>query len=1217
MMNIHQAAFAGRNERITQILADDPAQVNQLLELKEGHTVRKVTPIFLAVIAGQLETVKFLLNNKAVTECPEGEESLYDWVMLTCLTYDFCKFVFKINRPQNYFERITLNQFKVNRIGFESLLKNSGFERKLDAYCHNYYLWSGEMATVDQVQALLKDNPHEHACLAIALGALGSGNQPVLDYLKSAYGFNFLTRIQGGPCDGYSADMLAAHYGYAKVFPKLVEIGCQLNIPIPFGKNQGLTSLYLAGGTSKTILEFFKDCGFDLNATPQTGAFEGFSLSFVASGLNNLEVLEFLKENGCDLNNPVQSGPHEGMTPASIAANRGQVEALKYLKENGCDLNAPLLSGIHKGMTLAYVAAGAGQVEVLKFLKENGCDLNAAMLSHVCEGCTPAYFAAGTDQVEVLKYLEKEGCDLNAPLLSGANTGCTLAYTAAYHGQVNVLKYLKKKGCDFKVPMLLGNAAGQTLAYVAADQGQVDVLKYLKKKGCDLNTPILSGECAGKTLAYAAVNNDQLKVLQYLKSIGCKLNEPLSEGMLKGITPFKTAIIKACLPVMRFFYENGYEMSVLSQMPNGESLIFVLLKNNRIDVLNALQELGLDLDIPVGGEMPVNGKIAPGAVIPSKLPGVKKLTPKDRVALTYYQLQVHKSWFSTNKYRFFADMERISTEEWVQGKSWNEIHHLYEKYLELGGQYHQWLMNALVTLINDSTRLSKEEMDELFKNVDLKNVTIEQLNDAVKPGSLLLGLLERLSKEQVTYANDQLMHLEQWVSLLLQQKGGNEDFWKNSKEYFKEIRLKFKAKPTKAPSRGKGRGPQAKGDSFDPLWRKFDLKIKDAVLTSEELQSQITLKDQDLRKQFIPLSKAVSDCVEKLERKWKEVPIADLEDAVEKEYLDERTQKIQAFIDHLLLRKISEKTSLDQTRECFQKHDFRALNKKSILQDAVNAVGAKLLAEGKGKVDAALTHFSEMERKLESDLAALEGTKDFKMSQREMMQEAMFDSNLLPSKSLRKKVKVREAAVWQEHKEALAFAKTKEELQHIRQDTINKWNQVGQLLKPEKAVRSEKPARAQRIEDYKDQRIQSLKKENEQLLLEIERLKQSAQRPSTPEKIVPVVEAPLLNRLIKELEITALDSPSDAEALKMINKEGNILTKVTELVKFLALFQIDYGRTKGSHSTYTDGQAHVVIADHDGDSKDYQIKAALEAVLEKLKTKKDSHDEHTRSGIRR
>lgn len=1005
-MNIHQAVISGNNDLVKQILANDPAQVNQILELKGKSTIRKVTPIFLAAIAGQIETLKLLLDNNASLEIPESGENLFEWALLSNARRKVCKIVAShFPHAHGFVQETTLIRMQTMMSGVHDLLKTYGVVSGVDQSGINYYLWLGETASVKEIEARLQDENEDHDLLGIYLGALAQQNQPVLDFLFTTYGCDQDTTVPSGPLSGLNSVGLAAYAGYSKVLPALKKLEC----------------------------DFFSSFG---------------------------------------------DGPNQGKTPASLAARSGHVEVLRYLHSIGCDLNAPITSGQSIGATLAYIATGG-------------------------------------NHLNVLQYLNSIGCNLSAPLASGENQYFTV----------------------------------------------VDL----------------------------AVNRDHIEILHYLKSIGCKLDEPTSGGPLKGLTPLHKAISLANFASVHFYYENGYEFhnELFKPKSDGSILYKNLLLSKKFDVLNKLNSMGIiDLDRPFAG------------LTPSKLPGYKKLTTKERVELTYYQLHVHETWFLKNTDRFIREMDHFSSEDWVQGRSVRDVIDLYKKYLQVGGQNVHWLMNALVHWINHSTPLTEEEMNDLFMHVDLKNCSLDIFREAVRPGPHLLELLKRMSDAQTKYGNDQLMHLEQWLSLLLKQMGGTEEFWTQAMKCFQTIRNSF------APRKGKVKGKQAKADSFALLWKKFDQKIRDTVASPEDLQAVIDLKDRDLSKQFLPLPQKISDDAEKLERKWKEVTFSDAEDPIEKECLAAKAQRVSTFLDQVRAHSKSEKESLDQIRACFLKHDFRALNKISTLQDAVNAVGSKLLAEGKTKVVTAKAQFSDMERRLEADLATLEQTKDFRLAQREMLQAAIFESHLLPTKYIRKKVKAREAAVWEEHLNALSQAQTISELQTILQATEMKWNEVGQLLKPAN------PSRAQRIEDYKDQKILEQKQEIDRLVQEVEQLKQSALRAPSPEKKIPVVEEPLQIRLIRKLEEIAFnperaaEAPQAQKALKMLEKRGDVLPKVRKIEKFLALFQISYDRTAGSHSTYTDGQAHVVIADHDGDSKDYQIKAALEAVYKKLTTKK-------------
>lgn len=1067
MMNIHQAAFAGRNDLIHAILIKDPSQVDQILELRSGDTVRKVTPLFLAVIEGQLNTVQLLLNSNATLD-PEGCERLFDWAMLSKERRKVCKMVSKrFANTEEFVQETSLSRFNANSTELKDLLRRNGFEIQHDVANLSYYYWLGETQTLETVQACLKEGDDQFEVAGIFIGALVTGNQPILDYLKEKYQFS-------------------------------------------------------------------------IESTVSSGVLKGMNLLALAGSSSNVKAVSILIDRGCNLNFTPIEGSFEGMTLASIAAMNGATNVLRYLRENGHDIIAP-------------------------------CEIGK------CVGFTPIAIAAKSGRVEILDYYAQEGYRTNERISSGEHKGSTIVYIAASFGRVNVLEWYKRKGFTLKDYFVLDGEGDSHPVVGAISNGQVEVLKLFKEMGYDLNQSITYGQILGFTCPMLASFKNQVKVLEYFQSIGLKMNEPLTKGQFVNTTPFGTAIATVNRPVMTFFYENGFEVQpeLVRKPMYGETLMDNLKNANKVDAFNAIQDLGFDL-----------------AQLPIKMPGVKKLSATEQVTIVFYQLQVHESWFEWNSARFLREMQNIDPVEWVRDRSWDEIQRLLTKYIKCGGNANEWVKNALLRMIELSFPLTPEVAKGFFEYVDPSQFQIEDLIDAVKPGDMLLELLKRLSLAEVSYRPDQLMHLEQWISRLLKEPAGDEEFWTLTRNYLKAIRLKVKSKPVQASQRGKGRGPQVKKDALEPLWGKFDKKILEANSKPEVLQAMIAAKHQEVSNLRADLLKDNETFVKKLERKWTISTPSDQDDLL-------KSQKIQAFLNDL-----SHESQLRE-EDKFLQHDFKDFKKVATLEAETSKVASGIIASAKETSTAFQRRFSEREMILEVELVSLENERAFRQLQRKMQQEPRPASLLKPYKNIEKRFQAREDAVWKDHEIALAQANSVQELKVIRQETESRISELAQSLMAEMVVRSQevapvKQTRMQRIEEYKDQKIAEQKQEIERLVQEIERLKQTAQRPPSPEKIIPVVEAPLLNRLIKELEKAADDSKPAQDALKMINLRGDILTKVTEIEKFLALFEITYDRTKGSHSTYTDGQTNVVIADHDGDSKDYQIKAALQAVYDKL-----------------
>lgn len=1036
MMNIHEAAFAGRNDLIHSILTQDPSQVNQVLELRSGDTVRKVTPLYLAVIEGQLNTVQLLLDANATLD-PEGCEKLFDWALLSKERRKVCKTVAKhFANAQNFIQESSLSHFNDHSTTLKTLLSENGFAFDHDVANLNYYYWLGETQSLEAVQACLKEGDDQFEVAGIFIGALLTGNQPILDYLKEQYQFS----------------------------------------------------------TASTVA---------------SGMLKGMNLPALAVYSDNIEALSILKEHGCDLNATPLEGPFQGMTLASIAAGYGTTKALGYLREIGLNINAFCGEGPFNGLTPIAIATRTGQVKVLELFKANGFAL--------------------TD------FLGAGGMGEPHPIIR-----------AISHGKVELLKFFKEMGYDFTQSFTYRNMIGFTCPMVASFQNQVPVLEYLQ-------------------------------------SIGVKVNDPIAKGERVNTTPFGTAILVNSRPVMKFFYKSGFEIEheLSRHLSPGKQFMSMLQGTEYIGALNTLQDFGLDL-----------------TVLPYKVPGVKKLTSSDQVTIVYYQLQVHQSWFEWNRARFLREMKSIDALDWVMHRTWKEIHPLLLKYRALGGNVQEWVQRALPSLINVAAPFSEEEALEVFAFVDPSPFHIEDFIDAVRPGYLLLELLKMLSQTKGSYASNQTNHLEIWISRLLNESSGDEQFWTQSRDSLKAIRQKI----VKPVHRGKGRGAQGKKDAFEALWRKFDKRIQEANSTEEMLQAVIAAKQQEINEQVKDLLQENETFAKKFERKWTIGSPPDVEDSIEREYTSAKVQKIQAFLTDL------SPGSLLQEEVRFLQHDFKDFKKIATLEAETSKVAAGILSAAKQRVTAYQKRVSERAAVLEAELVTLEKAKTFKQLQRKMQHEPRPASLLKPYAHIEKRYKAREEAVWREHEQAVAQAQSVAELNGIRLETESRINDLAQSLMAEMVVRSQemvpvKQTRMQRIEEYKDQKIAEQKNEIDRLLQEIERLKQTVQRPASPEKITPVVEAPLVEQLIQKLRVSAPNSPSAKEALKMLEREGKILTRVSEIVLFLALFGFTHDRTSGSHSTYTDGTNSITIADHDGESKPYQIEDALELILNKLNSK--------------
>lgn len=915
------------------------------------------------------------------------------------------------------------------------------------------------------------------------------------------------------------------------------------------------------------VLKLLAASHIDLNVPFKEGRYKGNTPALFAAR-QSLEVVQFLFDQKIDLISPAK-GKYEGVTPIYVATKHDQLEIIEFLHELGASLTDPLSSGVYRGLTLAYAAVKYNSLRAIRFLHHHGVNFETPMHVASLEGITLSCYAASLGWVEVLRLFRELSVSVNQKVKEGRFQGYTPLTYATIDGPIEVLRFFHEIGENFNEPHTEGFFQGCTMVLVAAQVGRTDVLQFLHSIQIPFNAVAKAGPFEGFSLAYMAAHQGQAETLEFLGSVGVNLSEEIKSGVHVGLTCAGAAVHLNHFEVLQVLKKFRVDLTRFA-VTNGQKIdsIFQAAAAGSIKMLEFFKSEGLCTKSILSN---LSGK----AIVQylKSYRQVRQLSSQEAAALLCSKIEQQPEWFNLYKTAFLDWMDQIPPEDWVKAGTWSEWNKIYQSYQTHVGEKSDWLLALCIAWINHSETGAQGKA--YFSAMNIRS--IEDVNPAIRPGKALLQLLEYVNASEIILRNSNLGQLNDWMSGIFRKNSNDEEFWTKAKSLFQEIHQKIP----------RGKKKRKKKSAQDPIKQwcdKFDQRIHDASTPQEML-------DQIFQSKFNESALLYDEWIKQLSQKSSSIlrtmdPSLVTIEGVE-QGLGEFNLQVRQLFSHLIQNLVVlEMQSTAQQKACME------IKQRSKLVDKLDTLHSAKMARAEELHRQALEEVAKLEAGLEKTIEALKKKRDFLLLQKSMAEEVL-ELDFSEWEKVKNTLAEKGKKLWEERQNLVGAARNIEELHRIREQFQPQLQEVTQRL-PAKQTRD------QRIAEHNEEKIRKLKREKEELIRENERLKQAPVRTPSPEKKIPIAEKPVKERLIKKLKKIAFISDNAEKALRMIEQEGNILSRVSEIEKFLGLFRIEYQRTTGSHSTYTDGTHGVVIADHDGESKPAQVEDALQTVLDKL-----------------
>ncbi|KAK7897749.1 hypothetical protein LTR67_004379 [Exophiala xenobiotica] len=507
------------------ICAKSTAVVELLLKRGVDLSVRyRTSPLILASLQGQVESVELLLNYGANAEEVRGQTYRIDALQAasmansTCVAQSLIQAGANISSPPTGVRGMTALQWAAVRGDIDLLkyLLSQGADVNAPAAIEHGYtaLQAAVLFEREQVVDLFLDCSAEinsspskvegYTALAAAI------------YVKNELLFWKLIKIgadvnlvEWEDCDNLNIHLLVAAEANTTNFVQwLLGLGVDIDMCLRSGYTLGemallravkahrLTTVHLLLGrnsilSSNILTEALYslrlqengawdvayallDRGADLRCQPQ-----GFQIETMLQKVctdDSLEHVQELVRRGADVNACAsqaweEDGQTETETALQSAARRGDIPIVEFLLDHGAFVNAQ--PARFQGRTALQAASEKGHVPVVELLLGHGADVNAQ--SAPIWGRTALQAASQKGLVSVVELLLEKGADVNAPACE--YFGVTALQAAAIQGYVRIAQMLITQGADVGAPP--SPSEGRTALNGAAEHGRLDMVKLL------------------------------------------------------------------------------------------------------------------------------------------------------------------------------------------------------------------------------------------------------------------------------------------------------------------------------------------------------------------------------------------------------------------------------------------------------------------------------------------------------------------------------------------------------------------------------------------------------------------------------------------------------------------------------------------------------------------------------------------------------------------
>lgn len=362
--------------------------------------------------------------------------------------------------------------------------------------------------------------------------------------------------------DGKTAFSCAVEKGHVEIVRLLADHGAHVNAKT----GKGITTLKLAVDRGQTdLVRFLLDKGADANATLEDGS----TPLMWAIIPDRKDMVKLLLDRGARVN----AQTSDGGTALTWAALMERTELAALLKAHGAEetLQAAVIlrdaDGVRRllahgadvnsrhadGGTALVDAAGRGHADIVSLLLEAGADVNAKR----ADGSTPLVAAMADGSIDLITLLLDKGADLKAEDAGGQ----TPLAEAIKYGRIDLAALMLDRGADANHK----NRQGQTPLVTAARSGRTEVVKLLLDRGADFS----KGPSRAQALC-AAVNSGKIDTVKLLLEKGADVNEAIDHG----ITPLISAVGHG--DIVKLLLEKGADVNAKTEFHRNTALNYAI-----------------------------------------------------------------------------------------------------------------------------------------------------------------------------------------------------------------------------------------------------------------------------------------------------------------------------------------------------------------------------------------------------------------------------------------------------------------------------------------------------------------------------------------------------------------------------------------------------------------------------------------------------------------
>eukprot|EP00730_Choanoeca_flexa_P006526 TRINITY_DN12169_c2_g2_i5.p1 TRINITY_DN12169_c2_g2~~TRINITY_DN12169_c2_g2_i5.p1 ORF type:complete len:888 (+),score=255.09 TRINITY_DN12169_c2_g2_i5:75-2738(+) len=368
--------------------------------------------------------------------------------------------------------------------------------------------------------------------------------------------------------NGASALHAAVENGHIDTVKILLEAGVK-----QLDSMEGVTPLYTAAEYDRPkiaalLLKHGGDADFVMKTT-------GITALFRALQSNRIEVARVLLAHGAKVDQPNR----DGTTPLFFACGAGRPQAFGLLLKYGADVFRRSDDGTH----CLHAAAQRGQVEVIKaVMSMRPKDVKIDDPGH--DGQTMLHYAASGHNLATLELLLAKGADVEARATS---TGSTPLMMAARQGSDKIVEALLASKANINATANAKLYKARPL-YLAAQRGRASVIELLLKHQAYIDARLTTGA----TALFAAVESGRIDAVHAL----LKHKATVNFRDVLGQSALAIAVKRRFAAATQALLDHGAKVNI--QLKDGDTLLHLALANKDHRSMALLLERGAWVDVP-------------------------------------------------------------------------------------------------------------------------------------------------------------------------------------------------------------------------------------------------------------------------------------------------------------------------------------------------------------------------------------------------------------------------------------------------------------------------------------------------------------------------------------------------------------------------------------------------------------------------------------------